>query len=388
MGARGALWASLMPLPAEAATAARARAQLASEDTLRVELCGDWRITGERERWEEVLAERNPRRVIFADAGLGRWDSSLVLFIWEAETWCRLAGAGCDTEALPAGARRQVAQMVHSHETSVPFDRSRDLLTFVGEASLHVWRAAKRISAFVGECTLSAIPLAKNPGAFRWRDCFEQMQQCGAMALPIVSLVSFLVGLILAFQAATFMRQFGADIYVADFVGISMVREMGPLMAAVTLAGRTGAAFAAQLATMKAGEEIDALETLGVRPMQFLVLPRILALGLMLPLLALYANCLGILGGVAVAWSVLEIPPPAFWVEMLTFVDLSDLLTGLVKAGTYGLLIGLAGCMRGLEADRSAAGAGRAATSAVVTSIVLMIIANALYAVMFNFLGL
>lgn len=208
------------------------------------------------------------------------------------------------------------------------------------------------------------------------------------MALPIVSLISLLVGLIMAYQAAVQLRQFGADIYVADLVGLAVVREMGPMMAAVIMAGRTGAAFAATIGNMKAGEEIDALESLGILPIDFLVMPRLIALGVMMPLLAIYANLLGVLGGMLVAKTVLEIPPSAYWVEMQTIVDLSDISTGLIKAVVFGLLIGFSGCLRGLQADRSAAGVGRAATSAVVTGILMVIVADAVFAVVFNILGL
>ena len=208
------------------------------------------------------------------------------------------------------------------------------------------------------------------------------------MSLPIVSLISFLVGLTLAYQAAVELRQFGADIFVADIVGLSTVREMGPMMAAVILAGRTGAAFAATIGNMKANEEIDALETLGIPAVQFLVLPRLIALAVMMPLLALYANALGILGGMLVAYGLLAIPPTAFWVEMLSIVDLTDIATGVIKAGAFGLIVGLSGCLRGLQSDRSAAGVGRATTSAVVTAILLIIIADAIFAVLFNVLGL
>ena len=208
------------------------------------------------------------------------------------------------------------------------------------------------------------------------------------MALPIVSLISFLVGLTLAYQAAVELRQFGADIFVADVVGLSTVREMGPLMAAVILAGRTGAAFAATLANMKANEEIDALETLGLSAVDFLVMPRLIALGLMMPLLTVYANCVAILGGMVVARGILQIPFSAYWVETQGAIDLTDINTGLIKAMTFGLLIGLAGCLRGLQADRSSEGVGRAATSAVVTAILLIIVADSVYAVVFHILGI
>ena len=229
--------------------------------------------------------------------------------------------------------------------------------------------------------------LARSPRKFRWGDCLEEMQHCGAMALPIVSLISFLVGVTLAYTGAIVLRQYGGDIYIADLIGLSMVREMGAVMTAVVVAGRTGAAFAATLGNMKANEEIDALEVLGIPTVQFLVLPRLLALAVMMPLLALYANALGILGGMVVARGLLSIPPTAYWVEMLTIVDLSDVSTGVIKAVAFGLIIGLAGCLRGLQADRSAMGVGRAATSAVVTALLILVVADAIFAVVFNILG-
>jgi len=174
---------------------------------------------------------------------------------------------------------------------------------------------------------------------------------------------------------------------VADLVGLSVVREMGPMMAAIVLAGLTGAAFAATLATMKANEEIDALETLGVAPVDFLVMPRVAALFVMMPLLAVYSNFLGILGGMVISWSILDIPTSLYWSETKSIIDLSDLGTGLIKAATFGLIIGLSGCLRGLRSDRSAAGVGHAATSAVVTGILLIIVTDAIYAVVFNALG-
>jgi phospholipid/cholesterol/gamma-HCH transport system permease protein len=240
----------------------------------------------------------------------------------------------------------------------------------------------------VGENILGFVSLIRRPRKFRWGDCLDQMQQCGAMAVPIVSLISILVGLTLAYQAAVELRQFGADIYVADLVGYSVVREMGPLMVAVILAGRTGAAFAATLGNMSANEEIDALQTLGISPVQFLVLPRIIALGVMMPLLTLYADAVGAFGGMVAASAILHIPPSAYWIEMQTSLEIHDIGTGLSKALVFGLLIGVAGCMCGLRADRSAAGVGRAATSAVVISILLIVIADAAGAVLFNLLGI
>jgi phospholipid/cholesterol/gamma-HCH transport system permease protein len=240
----------------------------------------------------------------------------------------------------------------------------------------------------VGQVTLAFLSLLVRPRKFRWRDCLAEMQQCGAMALPIVGLINFLAGVTLAYTGAVILRQYGADILDADLVGLSMVREMGAVMTATILAGRTGAAFAAEIGNMKANEEVDALVTFGFSPTDFLVMPRIIALAVMMPLLALYANCMGIIGGAVVAHGVLQIPPSAYWIEMLTIVDLKDVCAGLIKAVTFGIIVGFSGCLRGLQADRSAAGVGQAATSAVVMAILLMVITDAVYAVVFNILGI
>ncbi len=364
-----------------------ARAELV-DGTLGVVLGGTWQITKARPSWTALLEDRAPTRVQLRAEGLGRWDSSLLLFLFAARQWCRAQGAYCDLDALPAKVRELLAQLEASHETSVPFDRSESFLTSVGLATQSVSVKTREILDFVGECVLSTVRLVRSPRKFRWHDCFGEMQQCGAMALPIVSLISFLVGVTLAYTGAIVLRQFGGDIFIADMIGLSMVREMGAVMTAVVLAGRTGAAFAATLGNMKANEEIDALETLGIPPVQFLVLPRLLALGVMMPLLTLYANALGILGGMVVAYGLLSIPPTAYWVEMLTIVDLSDIASGVIKAATFGLIVGLSGCLRGLQAERSAAGVGRAATSAVVTALLILVVADALFAVIFNVLGI
>lgn len=356
---------------------------------LLVELQGAWRITETRPLWLELLAaaKLEPVRVKFVWGALADWDSALLLFVFEVRQWCRVKGVYCDLTDLPDALQNLLRQLQVVNETRLVVDRSHSFLTMVGLAAQDVWGKTKEIATFVGECVISAIGLVKAPHKFRWRDCLDEMQQCGAMALPIVSLISLLVGLIMAYQSAILMRQFGADIYVADAVGLVMVREMGAMMTAIILAGRTGAAFAATLGNMKAGEEIDALQTLGIRPVDFLVMPRLVALGVMMPLLALYANGLGIIGGMAVSLGLLDIPPTAYWVQTQTAIDLSDILTGLIKASAFGVLVGLAGCHRGLRAERSAAGVGRAATSAVVMGLLLIIVSDAVFAVMFNVFG-
>ncbi|MFH1497291.1 MAG: ABC transporter permease [Verrucomicrobiota bacterium] len=358
-------------------------------DWWELRLSGRWRITAERPRWGRLIDDLpDPAgvRVVLADDI--RWDSALLLFVCDVRQWCAARGVPCDQSALPIAVLDLLEQLARVQDKPRPGHRSENFLTTVGLATGDVLRKAREIYTFVGECVLSAVHLVKNPHRFRWGDCFEEMQKCGAMALPIVGLISLLVGLIMAYQSAVLMRQFGADIYVADAVGLVMVREMGAMMTAIILAGRTGAAFAATLGNMKANEEIDALATLGIRPVDYLVIPRLLALALMMPLLALYANGLGIMGGMVVSLGLLDIPPTAYWVETQTAIDLSDVATGLIKASTFGVLVGLAGCHRGLRAERSAAGVGKAATSAVVMGLLLIIVFDAVFSVVFNVLGL
>jgi phospholipid/cholesterol/gamma-HCH transport system permease protein len=375
-------------LPVVPPCAAEVRIEENSEE-VRVTLGGSWRVTSEKPDWFPSRLVHQPKRLHVSLAGdLRDWDSSLLLFIHEVRSWATQAGVPCELGALPESMRGMLAQFTQACEKARQTDRSLDLVTAIGVAATDAWVKTREIARFLGECVLSTVFLFRHPKKFRVRDCLEEMQQCGAMSLPIVSLIGLLVGLILAYQAAVLMRQFGADIYVADAVGLSMVREMGAMMTAVILAGRTGAAFAATLGNMRANDEIDALETLGIRPVDFLVIPKLVALSLMMPLLALYANCLGILGGMFVALTILDIPPAAYWVQTVSAIDLSDIASGVIKSSAFGLLVGLAGCHRGLLAERSSVGVGRAATSAVVMALLLIILADAFFAVAFNILGI
>lgn len=370
-------------------TQARAETRLA-EGALVVELAGDWRLTAPRPRWAAVVAGRWPASAVRVRAGgVGAWDSALALFAHEARQAAEAAGVPFAAEELPPGAGRLLELLARKAERPLaPPALPPDLFVAVGRAAVALWGEARDLSHLVGECVFSMGRFSRGQAQFRWRDCLHEMQQCGAMALPIVGLVSFLVGVTLAYTGVIVVRQYGGDIWVADMVGLAVVREMGPLMASVVLAGRTGAAFAATLGNMKANDEIDALATLGVSPVDFLVMPRVVALCAMMPFMALYADSVAILGGIAIAAAPpLHIPANLFWAEMQTIVDLSDINTGIIKAGTFGLLIGVAGCLRGLQADRSAVGIGVAATRAVVTSILLMAVADALFAVVFDVLG-
>lgn len=375
---------------------ARAQARVA-DGVLVVTIGGAWRLTAPHPTWPDVVppaARENtggpmPHTVRIEAEQIDEWDSSLPLLLRQARRGAEAIGAKFETHGLPAGAEQLERTLAAGAAKAPPPDAgpTPDLFTAVGNVVNGLVGELREFSRLVGECSFSIGRFLRGQAQFRWRDCLLEMQLCGGQALPIVGVIAVLTGVILAYQAAAQLRQFGADIFVADMVGIAMVREMGPLMTAVVLAGRTGAAFAATLGSMKANDEIDALQTLGVSPVDFLVMPRIAALFLMLPLLVLFANALGIFGGLMVAMGILDIPANLFWTETKSFVDLSDLFTGLIKAATYGALVGLSGCLRGLQAERSAGGVGQAATRAVVTSIFLIIVANAIFAVLFNILG-
>ncbi len=355
---------------------------------LEVALEGAWTLGGSSPRWAAVVGGGKPPAVRLRADGVSHWDTSLVAFLGEAQRWCVDAGIGCDTANLPEKMRLLGGQFAESLRAGPRIEHAQSLLVEVGLSTRDAMSGGRNILQFIGECWIALKRLVLGQAGIRWNDCISEMQKCGAMALPIVSLISFLVGVTLAYSGAIVLRRFGGDIWVADLIGVAMTREMGAMMAGIVLAGRTGAAYAAEIGSMKANEEIDALTVLGISPVRFLVLPRVIALGLMMPLLALYANCLGILGGMAVAYTTLDIPPTAYWVEMLTIVDLPDVTVGVIKSVAFGLIVGLAGCRRGLQADNNAAGVGRAATSAVVTAILFIIVADAVFAVLFHAIGL
>ena len=294
-----------------------------------------------------------------------------------------------EPEGLPEGVRRLLALAAAvppkaTHKEEEP----RGFVTRVGEDSIALYRDTREIVTFVGEAVQAFGALLRGKARFRGRDLILTIQEVGPAALPIVSLISFLVGLILAFVGAVQLAQFGAQIYVANLVGLGMAREMGAMMAAIIMAGRTGAAFAAQLGTMQVNEEIDAFKTLGIQPMEFLVLPRMLALILMMPLLTVYADIMGILGGALVGVTMLDLGAVQYFQQTQEALALKDFAVGLIKGSVFGVLIAIAGCMRGMQSGRSSAAVGMAATSAVVTSIVFIIVTDGIFAVVFDALGI
>jgi phospholipid/cholesterol/gamma-HCH transport system permease protein len=241
---------------------------------------------------------------------------------------------------------------------------------------------------FIGSLTLTLGRFLVLKARYQVRDLWLLVQQCGAQALPIVALIAFIVGLILAFVGSVQLRRFGAQVFVADLVGLGITREMGALMTGVIMAGRTGAAFAAQLGTMKVNEEVDALRTLGISPLEYLVLPRMLALCLMMPLLCVFADLIGIVGGGVVAVGVLDIQPLEYAQRTIAAISIADFLVGLTKSTVFGILVAAAGCWRGMRASGSASAVGEAATAAVVLGIVAIVTADGIFAVLTNVLNI
>lgn len=259
------------------------------------------------------------------------------------------------------------------------------LVEEIGRDTVQLWEDIHELISFVGQLGVAMVSAARHPGTIRWRDTLMIAEEVGVNALPIVALLSFLVGVIMAFQAAVALRQFGAEIFVANMIGLSVLREMGPLMTAIILAGRSGSAFAAEIGTMKVREEIDALKTMGLEPVRFLVVPRVLAGVVMTPVLTVFADLLGVMGGSVVMLS-LGFPLITFFNQLQRAVSYGSLVGGLVKAFAFGILIAAIGCLRGLQTQTGASAVGLSTTHAVVSGIILIVITDGIFSVIYYYL--
>ncbi|HMA81814.1 MAG TPA: MlaE family lipid ABC transporter permease subunit [Candidatus Binatia bacterium] len=256
----------------------------------------------------------------------------------------------------------------------------------IGEATVELWRDIQVLVSFIGELVMGLVYAALHPHRVRWRDVLRVAEAAGVNALPIVALVSFLMGLIMAFQAAIPLRQFGAQLFIANLIGLSMLRELGPLMTAIILAGRSGSAFAAEIGTMKVREEIDALKTMGLDPVRFLIVTRVIAAVCMTPLLTIFADLLGLMGGSVVMLS-LGFPLITYFHQVQYAVTYGSLIGGLVKSFVFGILIAGIGCLRGLQTKSAASSVGESTTSAVVSGIILIAITDGIFSVIYYYLG-
>jgi phospholipid/cholesterol/gamma-HCH transport system permease protein len=360
--------------------------------TLVVQLSGAWRLQKSNTAVNPVLKaleQSHVRTVRFDGKALSSWDSSVLMFLTKVTELCRQQDIVTEREGLPDGIRRllELAEIVPEQEGAKPAADRQSFLAQVGTTSTEFYFSLSEMVHFLGEVTLAFVKLVRMRARYRTADLFLIIQECGPQALPIVTLISFLVGVIMAFVGAVQLRQFGAQLYVADLVGIAVVRDMGAMMTGIIMAGRTGAAFAAKLGTMKVTQEIDALITLGFSPLEFLVLPRMIALCLMMPLLCLYSDLMGILGGAAVGLGMLDLSWTTYYHHTVNAISLTAMFGGVFKSVTYGVLIALSGCLRGIQCGGSAAAVGEAATSAVVTSIVFIVAACGALSVIFYIIG-
>jgi phospholipid/cholesterol/gamma-HCH transport system permease protein len=346
-------------------------------------LFGEWVLaSGARSSTElsHRLSETpRPAKISFDAGELGAWDNVLVDFLSKIEASAGERGVAVDRSGLPGGVQRLVglARAVPERQGARRAQQRLDLLTRVGAGSLGFFATAADFVSFLGEAIIGIGRMLVGKARLRRSDLMLAIEDCGPSALPIAALISFLVGLILAFVGAIQLQQFGAAIFVANLVGIAMVREMGAMMTAILMSGRTGAAFAANLGTMQVSDEVSALQTLGIPPMEFLVVPRIVALSLMMPLLTVFANIVGMLGGMLIGVLMLDISPITYYNQTSGAVRINDWAVGLVKAVLFGAVVAIVGCWRGMRCQRSAAAVGAAATSAVVLCIVLIIIIDA-----------
>ncbi len=333
-------------------------------DALVLTLSGDWKLTGDLPTVssveEDVKKSPLPTRVAFDAQGISAWDSGLLRFLIDLTGMCSQKKIAVEKNGLPQGVQRllALATAVPERKGARREGKKIPFLTRVGDGAIGLWSSVVNTLEFLGEVTVSFLRLFRGKARFRLPDLWLVMQECGAQALPIVTLISALVGLILAFVGAIQLKLFGAQIFVAALVGIAMVRAMGAIMAGIIMAGRTGASFAAQIGTMQVNEEIDALKTAGIPPMDFLVLPRVLALTIMMPLLTLYADFMGMLGGLVVGVVGLDLGVMEYYNATKEMVNLTNVAIGVFSGFTFGILIAIAGCLRGMQCGRSASAVG------------------------------
>jgi phospholipid/cholesterol/gamma-HCH transport system permease protein len=309
-------------------------------------------------------------------------DGACLALLVHLQSELRRRSVRCELEGGSADVRRLITLYSRRRLKRRLPRRPRNVLEQVGEATAAYFAAVVAGLDFLGQLIVAALHALRNPSTLNLRDVAFTMERAGADALPIVLLINFLIGFVMAYQSALQLRQFGANIFVADLVGIAMARELGPLMTAIIVCGRSGAAFAAELGTMKVSEEVDALRTLGVVPLRFLVLPRVFGLMLVAPLLTLLADGVGIAGGLLVATTRLELSPAAFLNELRQSLQLSDVGSGLVKSVVFAFAIALVACQQGLATTGGAEGVGRRTTGAVVSILFVLILIDAVFTVL------
>lgn len=375
-------------------TDAQIQAAPSEGNTLVVTVSGDWllgaSLPGTKATLQLLRQSQGLASVSFDTRLLGEWDTGLVIALLSIRREAASQDVTFDASGLPDGARRllDLALAVAEREGARRHAKPKRFLERVGDSVLQVTENGKELLAFIGELVLSFGRYARGTATYLRSDLLLYIQQAGAQAFAIVSVISFLIGMIFAFVGVMQLNMFGAGIYTADLVAVAMIREMAPIMTAIIMAGRTGAAYAAQLGTMKVNEEIDALKTLGMQPIDFLVTPRVIALVLMMPLLTMYASLMGILGGMGVGVMMLDISLVQYVAQTMGAVGLNSLFGGLFKSIVYGSLVALAGCQQGMACGNSALAVGQSTTKAVVMGIVLIVVSASILTIIYINIGI
>ena len=362
-----------------------------SEGALRLRLAGRWTIgsAAELDRRLGEVERSTARRVAFDLRGLEAIDTAGAWLLLRTRE--RLVGRGAKVaiENLAAEFEPLLRQVGESKPAPIAKPKKPlNPLAELGEAIERMWAKTQSLLGFFGVVSIGFWRTVKQPRRLRWTSFISHMEQTGVDSLPIVGLLSFLIGVVLAYQGLDQLRRFAAEIYTINLVGISVLREMGVLLTAIILAGRTGSAFTAQIGTMKVNEEVDALRTLGLDPVEVLVLPRLLALVVTLPLLTFYANCMGLFGGAVMTHFALDVPFTTFFRQLQSFLTTWSWWVGLLKAPFFAAIIAIVGCYEGLRAARSAESVGRLTTTSVVESIFLVIVLDAAFSILFSVIGI
>ena len=354
---------------------------------------GDWKLVHPRPLPSSIIREirdLSPKHLRYDATDLGAWDSALLTFIENIENASRETAIQTDDSAMPVGVRGMLSlsRAVPERQDAFRPPQGSGFLDLIGRHSHAIWRDFFLLADFIGEICYCFFGLLTGRSHMRRCDFIAMVQECGPNALPIISLIGILMGMILAFVGAVQLKLFGAQIFIADLVGLGMAREMGAMMTAILMAGRTGSAFAAELGSMTVNDEIDALRTSGFSPVDFLVLPRVLAMFLTIPFLCLYADLLGILGGAIVSAGLFEVSIPEYFEQLNVRMRLIDFEVGIVKCAVFGILVAVAGCFRGLQCERNAVAVGKATTAAVVTGIVFIVMSDAVMTLIITSLNL
>jgi phospholipid/cholesterol/gamma-HCH transport system permease protein len=373
-------------------TAAIIESDISEENTLDITLSGEWLLVSELPRPDVVVAKiaENPAGIRFDTTQLGEWDTALITTLIAIHRGAAQCDVAVDNGGLPEGARRllELAFTVKEREGARRKLKHTPFLESVGKSAIETWDAGRQLLSFTGELVLSFGRFFRGTATYLRSDLIQYIQDAGAKAFTIVSLISFLIGMIFAFVGVMQLNMFGAGIYTANLVAVAMVREMAPIMTAIIMAGRTGASYAAQIGTMKVNEEIDALRTLGMNPIDFLVTPRVIALVVMMPLLTMYGSLMGILGGLMVGLVMIDISLVQYLAQTVEAVGLNSLFGGLFKSVVYGSLVALAGCEQGMACGNSAMAVGQSTTKAVVMGIVLVVVSASVLTVIYINLGI